>query len=109
MENLAVIRERLVGRLAELEAQIDQLEASQRELLEDDLPEQAIERAEDEALDAVERAALDERTLTRQAIMRIDAGLYGLCTECGVPIDADRLEALPAASRCIACERERDV
>jgi len=109
MQKLAAIRERLTARLAVLEAQIERLEASQREPLDDDLPDQAIERADDEALDAVERAALHEMTLTRQAILRLDAGLYGICTECGVPIDADRLEAIPAAARCVACEQAQSV
>lgn len=106
MTVLAEIRERLTARLAELEAQIERLEAPRREPLDHDLPDQAIERADDEPLDAGERAVIHEMKLTRQAITRLDGGLYGLCTECGVPIEAARLDAVPAASRCIACERE---
>lgn len=106
MQNLATIRGRLQAELERLDAQVRHLEASQREPLDDDFPDQAIERADDEALDAAERAALREMGLTRQAITRLDAGYYGLCTSCGAPIDARRLEAIPAAAHCITCERE---
>jgi DnaK suppressor protein len=32
------------------------------------------------------------------------AGTYGVCATCGDPIPAERLEALPWATRCIACQ-----
>jgi RNA polymerase-binding transcription factor DksA len=37
------------------------------------------------------------------AIDRLDAGIYGICEACGRPIAPARLEALPAARRCIDC------
>lgn len=40
-----------------------------------------------------------------RALARIDVGMYGLCAQCGGPITRGRLEARPAAPRCIACER----
>ena len=39
------------------------------------------------------------------AIDRIDAGTYGTCLNCGRPIPAGRLEALPWAAHCIDCQR----
>jgi len=33
-------------------------------------------------------------------------GQYGLCESCGKPIGAERLEALPTATRCIRCQAE---
>jgi DnaK suppressor protein len=41
--------------------------------------------------------------LVRQALDRIEKGEYGDCLECGEPIDPRRLEADPAAGRCIGC------
>jgi len=38
----------------------------------------------------------------REALERIEAGTYGTCTECGERIPAERLDANPAASTCIA-------
>lgn len=106
MQDLATIRDRLAAQLERLEAQVRHLEASQREPLDDDWSDQAIERADDEALDAVERAALREIGETRRAIRRLDAGHYGTCTGCGAPIDAKRLEALPTATHCVACVQD---
>jgi len=49
-------------------------------------------------------------TLTRvdHALARLDAGQYGLCTECGDEISVQRLNALPFAVRCQACEQTRE-
>lgn len=41
------------------------------------------------------------------ALQRIDAGTYGICERCGRPIGEERLEALPYATLCIECARER--
>jgi DnaK suppressor protein len=41
------------------------------------------------------------------ALGRIDAGTYGVCTNCGRPIGEERLEALPWAELCIDCARAR--
>jgi DnaK suppressor protein len=37
------------------------------------------------------------------ALGRLDDGSYGLCSRCGRPIGAARLEARPAAETCITC------
>lgn len=49
-------------------------------------------------------------TITRvdQALVRLDAGQYGLCTECGDEISVQRLNALPFAVRCQSCEQTRE-
>ncbi|GAB3615529.1 hypothetical protein GCM10027416_00860 [Okibacterium endophyticum] len=39
------------------------------------------------------------------ALARIDAGVFGVCVECGEPIGEARLDAWPSAERCIACAR----
>jgi len=39
---------------------------------------------------------------------RIAAGDYGDCASCGEEIPKNRLEALPFAVRCIACEGTRE-
>lgn len=38
-----------------------------------------------------------------EARNRLAAGTIGVCENCGNPIDADRLEALPVARTCIQC------
>jgi DnaK suppressor protein len=49
-------------------------------------------------------------TLTRidAALVRIDAGQYGSCFECGDRIAERRLQALPFAVRCRDCEDRRE-
>jgi len=39
------------------------------------------------------------------ALGRIDDGTYGLCANCGNPISAERLEAVPYATLCIDDKR----
>jgi RNA polymerase-binding transcription factor DksA len=38
------------------------------------------------------------------ALDRLDAGTYGRCEGCGRAIPEGRLQALPYASQCVACE-----
>ena len=43
--------------------------------------------------------------LVDEALARLAAGTFGVCTRCGGAIAADRLDALPWAARCIDCQR----
>lgn len=40
------------------------------------------------------------------ALQRIEHGTYGVCIDCGRPIERERLEAVPWAARCVA-DQER--
>jgi RNA polymerase-binding protein DksA len=42
------------------------------------------------------------------ALKRIEEGTYGICTNCGKQIGEERLEALPWATLCIDCQRDRE-
>ena len=42
------------------------------------------------------------------ALRRIEDGTYGQCTNCGKQIPEERLEALPYATLCIDCQRQRE-
>ncbi|MGD9765956.1 MAG: TraR/DksA family transcriptional regulator [Candidatus Binatia bacterium] len=41
-----------------------------------------------------------EREDIEEALLRIELGEYGICEECGKPIELDRLEAAPTARFC---------
>ena len=41
----------------------------------------------------------------RKALERCAEGRYGICQHCGVPIDPERLDALPLATLCMQCAR----
>lgn len=66
-------------------------------------PEQAVERQNDEVLHALLGEAEDGLRQVERARLRLAEGNYGLCTVCGEPIAAARLQALPAAERCPGC------
>lgn len=42
------------------------------------------------------------------ALDRIEAGTFGTCEDCGKPIDAARLDAIPYVSRCITCAKKHE-
>ena len=54
---------------------------------------------------ALRERAEHQLGLVDEALARIADGTFGACHDCGRPIAADRLEALPWAARCIDCQR----
>jgi DnaK suppressor protein len=42
------------------------------------------------------------------ALVKVEAGTYGYCVECGGEMTEQRLRALPFAVRCTACEQKRE-
>lgn len=62
------------------------------------------ERGEAEALAGKLRDALSQ---VEAAIDRLEHGNYGNCERCGKPISPARLEAKPAARRCIGCVNQQ--
>ena len=47
-----------------------------------------------------------ELSRVEAALRSIDNGTYGTCTNCGNPIGAERLEAIPWTPTCIDCARK---
>jgi DnaK suppressor protein len=45
----------------------------------------------------------------RDALSRIEAGAFGICTTCEEKISPKRLAAIPYASSCIACRQAEDL
>jgi DnaK suppressor protein len=54
---------------------------------------------------ALRDRAEHQLVLVDAALARIADDTFGVCHDCGRPIPADRLEALPWAARCIDCQR----
>jgi DnaK suppressor protein len=46
--------------------------------------------------------------LIDEAIARLDNGRFGLCIHCEQPIERQRLQAVPWARHCIACQEQQD-
>ncbi len=105
VDPLLVERRAAAARVAELETELAEIVTSAQASPPDDEHDVegssiGFERARVTALlDHARRqlAALD-RAETDQA-----AGRYGSCEDCGRPIGDERLAALPATRRCIAC------
>ena len=88
----------------ELLAKLEELGLGDRGLTYDsnfaDSSQVTAERGEVEALGATLRETLAE---VEQALAKLTGGTYGMCEDCGRPIDPLRLEAKPAARYCINC------
>jgi DnaK suppressor protein len=50
---------------------------------------------------------IDLRSKVEHALMRVEAGSYGLCERCGEAIPVARLEVLPYTTFCVDCSRLR--
>jgi RNA polymerase-binding protein DksA len=66
--------------------------------------EEATETLELEKRLALENRIRQELAGIEHALDKFEKGTYGLCDNCGQPIDPARLEALPQASLCMNCK-----
>jgi DnaK suppressor protein len=103
MKRYEDIAKALEGRLAELTGQISEIDTELHSSLSADWEEQATQLENQDALEGMEKSKLKEVREIREALRRIAEGGYGVCVQCGEPIDPKRLKALPTATRCIAC------
>jgi DnaK suppressor protein len=62
---------------------------------------------QDEALSCLRREC-EELQAIEGALARMNAGQYGICTDCNKDIAVRRLEALPMAERCLSCQEKRE-
>lgn len=97
------LKHHLETQLAELLGRAEAVENELRQPLDADSSEQAVDLADDEALAGTDAVLRREIAEVRNALLRIERGEYGTCIACGEDIAPARLEALPTATRCIAC------
>ncbi len=103
MTHHATLKATLEGRLKELIARANEIDDDLSALADADWDENAIEAADDEVLERVGRATVEEIRNVRRAIDAIQAGTYGTCIECGDAIAPERLVDLPEATKCMRC------
>jgi RNA polymerase-binding transcription factor DksA len=103
MTDYTALAAKLKARLAELAERSEEIEADLRRPLDADFSEQAVDLADDEALEEIEDVLRAEAQQIRAALARIDNGTYGICASCREPIARERLEAQPMATLCIKC------
>ena len=114
--DLQAYRRRLEAELAELNGQRAELEESTAASLADATGEVGFD---EEFADAGSFTFERERDLSlvdnakdligkvEHALARIDRGGFGRCEACGGDIEAERLDALPYATLCLADARQR--
>jgi DnaK suppressor protein len=102
-----------------LRAKLEQLAGEESSMFEASLeptaPVQYGKRAGDHVAESADRLArsraagelerLEEEV--RAALEKLEAGTYGVCDDCQRPIPQARLEVLPWATRCVACQSAR--
>lgn len=98
-------RQHTLRRLSGLAGDFDEIVEASRDSNADDEHDPdgstiAFERAQ---VGELVRQAKDRLSEIDAAIGRLNAGVYGVCENCGQPIATDRLEARPVARTCIEC------
>lgn len=104
-ERLLAVRADAVARLRALRAEVAGIVEASRDSNADDEhdPDGATIAFERAQVDALARDAAARVEEVDAALARLDAGSYGVCEGCGLPIAAGRLEARPTARTCVAC------
>lgn len=102
----------LLVRETELREEIDSRQKSEEDSANaqtrevNDQEDQASSRERSTVQDAEVQRDSNELADVRAALARLTDGSYGTCIDCGQPIELQRLVAMPAAARCIACQTQ---
>jgi DnaK suppressor protein len=104
-EALEAARDAAVQGLAALEREFAGIvEASEQSNADDEHdPEGATIAFERQHIASLVDQARERVARADAAIARLDAGNYGSCERCGLPIGAGRLAARPSATTCVRC------
>ena len=73
-----------------------------------DVVDAALDSAQDEISSQLAEVESRELASIENALQRMRDGQYGVCEACGSQIPMARLNALPYATMCINCQRERE-
>lgn len=93
----------LRSRLDVLRARMMEVEDRLDDRPDPDVEERSVEREDDEVLERIGTAALEEAHQIEAALARIAEGRFGVCVACGGSISVERLDAVPHAPRCRKC------
>ncbi|MCL0053326.1 TraR/DksA C4-type zinc finger protein [Dehalococcoidales bacterium] len=110
-----LLRSHLESEQRRLIEELEQLKASIRPASErrEGSPFGKREEEATETLELEKRLSLEKRIRKQlaeieHALHKFEQGTYGLCDDCGQPIDPARLEALPQANLCLSCKARQD-
>lgn len=101
-------QKRLLGELEQLEADARPAEERREGSPFGKREEEATESFELEKRLALEKQIRDQLAEVEHTLHKFEKGTYGLCDNCGQPIDPARLEVLPQASLCMNCKAKNE-
>jgi len=99
-------KSQLLALKEELSQRVDALENDihhKNEAVEKDFAEQATQAENDDVLNALDDEAKTIIIQIDNALLRIENKTFGICTDCGVEINEERLNVVPYAAFCISC------
>ena len=99
------LRAELQAKKQELSGRLERITANLQRGFDSDSKEMAKELEDSEVVDALGNEARVEIAKISAALVRLENGRYGICTECAEPIEADRIKVYPYADECIDCAR----
>ena len=105
------IKQQLLKKRDELQRRLGEITRDVRHEdnpLSGDWEEQAVQRENEEVLDALGNEARRELEQIRRALARIDSGEYPYCSDCGNEIHKGRLELVPYTSLCVECAQKHE-
>ena len=98
------IRVALFEQLADLISRSDRIDAHWRdEAPPKDWEELAIHRENDEVIESLDERTREQIRDIKQALHRMDAGDWQICSLCGSSIQPARLKVLPTTTLCVKC------
>lgn len=103
-QNLLKQREHLTKELEDLKVNIKPADERREASSFGKREEEATEAMEFEKRLALEKQLSDSLSKVNRAIQKYETGTYGICDQCGKPIEPARLEALPSATLCMSCK-----
>ena len=109
--NIAIFKQRLLAKQKELQDRIAETSSEGREARGAEVEDFTDEATSSELQStAFAVGTLETRTLeqVQDALQRIEEGTYGLCIDCGRPIEPARLEAVPWTPYCRADQEKHD-
>ena len=102
-ENHENVRPLLEKEQSDLLARIDELTVGGEIDLEfdDDFSDRGLVASEQTENRTLANVLHSQLSVVERALTRLDEGTYGTCETCGGSISVERLDAIPATSRCI--------
>ena len=111
MLDILKVKSKLLDRLAVLESRVTAINddvCHKKQPLSSDWAEQAVERENEEVLEALGNASLDEISSIKHSLQRIEEGTYLYCESCAEKINPERLKLLPSADLCTNCAEDAE-